>query len=458
MKTLNGSSYHSTSLQASLLAVAIMAAIALPALEVRASTLNGCESRPGAMRQKGENWPSIGTAVYEALRQPQRGCLAPQGQAWVIAPNGRFLPVRALLPEGTSSTVHYEVRMQGTSQAALPDTTIAPLAVSGDYFLADGTGDGSDLPSVDDGSEGVAAGRNARVSATGALALGRDAVAEGTNSVVLGSGAYVNAAGGLGGDFDGAIAIGKEALVSGAGFGGVAVGMSSAAEGDYATAIGADAKARASKALAFGQAAQVGGESSVAFGADSVVQSATRAVALGAQSEADEDDTVSVGNASLKRRITNLADAEKETDATTLKQVRGLIAEVAAGDTPYVKTDGLNDGTDDAAVVAGTRSVAIGAGANAPAQGAVALGAGSIADVDGSVSFGSANNERRLMHVATAVDDTDAINKKQLEDALANVGGGAGSPYLAADGVAGEEAEVGAGSKSVALGDRKSVV
>lgn len=61
-------------------------------------------------------------------------------------------------------------------------------------------------------------------------------------------------------------------------------------------------------------------------------------------------------------------------------------------------------------------------------DGAVALGAGAEL-VPKAVSVGADGNERRVAHVADAVEDTDAVNKRQFDDfqdrALASVGGDA---------------------------------
>ncbi len=61
-------------------------------------------------------------------------------------------------------------------------------------------------------------------------------------------------------------------------------------------------------------------------------------------------------------------------------------------------------------------------------DGAVALGAGADL-VTNAVSVGAGGNERRVTRVADAVDDNDAVNKRQFDAfqdrALASVGGDA---------------------------------
>lgn len=53
-------------------------------------------------------------------------------------------------------------------------------------------------------------------------------------------------------------------------------------------------------------------------------------------------------------------------------------------------------------------------------DGGVALGADAEV-VNGAVSVGSNGNERRILHVADAVDDTDAVNYRQFQSVLDDV-------------------------------------
>lgn len=69
----------------------------------------------------------------------------------------------------------------------------------------------------------------------------------------------------------------------------------------------------------------------------------------------------------------------------------------------------------------GKDSTAVGADSKATGNSSVAIGAGSVADRDNSVSFGSAGNERQLTNVADGTAPTDAVNKRQLDGAIAGV-------------------------------------
>jgi autotransporter adhesin len=70
---------------------------------------------------------------------------------------------------------------------------------------------------------------------------------------------------------------------------------------------------------------------------------------------------------------------------------------------------------------AGANSTAIGGAAKANADNSVALGHGSVADQANTVSVGSAGNERRVTNVAAGINATDAVNKGQLDAAIAGI-------------------------------------
>ncbi|AWH34271.1 ESPR-type extended signal peptide-containing protein [Stenotrophomonas sp. SAU14A_NAIMI4_8] len=117
----------------------------------------------------------------------------------------------------------------------------------------------------------------------GTTVLGNDARAYSENSIAVGSGSRtVNSSGG-----NSRIAIGGNAFAGTAGYTG-AVALGGAARAEYdGIALGYEAKAR-----------RIG------------------SVALGAHSDANENNSVSVGNSSLKRRIINVADARLSTNST----------------------------------------------------------------------------------------------------------------------------------------------
>ena len=77
-------------------------------------------------------------------------------------------------------------------------------------------------------------------------------------------------------------------------------------------------------------------------------------------------------------------------------------------------------GTNAAATA--DNATAIGANSQATAENSVALGANSVAYEANTVSIGSVGNERRLTNVADGVNDTDAVNMRQLNAVSNKVG------------------------------------
>ena len=76
----------------------------------------------------------------------------------------------------------------------------------------------------------------------------------------------------------------------------------------------------------------------------------------------------------------------------------------------------------------GNSAIALGNGTKAKNIGSVALGMGSIADNDYEVSVGSGNSShsgtyqyRKIVNVADAVNDHDAVTKGQLDTAIAGI-------------------------------------
>ncbi|MEN5041842.1 ESPR-type extended signal peptide-containing protein [Stenotrophomonas sp. TWI1149] len=153
-------------------------------------------------------------------------------------------------------------------------------------------------------------------------------------------------------------------------------------------------------------------------------------VALGINSVADQANTVSVGSASGKRRITNLASAQEESDAATYGQVTALVGNASSSaqralkdvntrlsalseqtgrvglDSPFLKID-APEGSEAAVVDLNNSAVAIGAstsaiGSIATAIGgasyakgsqAAAIGGGAYAEGQGALAMGSARAE-----------------------------------------------------------------
>ncbi len=222
-------------------------------------------------------------------------------------------------------------------------------------------------------------GASSIASGIGATALGHDARAYASNSIAVGSGARtVESSAGVS-----RIAIGGNAFAGTAGYSGaIALGGSSRAEFD-SVSIGYNAKA-----------------------------SKTGAVALGVHSIADEANTVSVGNLSTKRRVTNVGDARlsaSSTDAVTGKQLHATNSNVSAARSV---ADSAKTNADSALAKANVLSGLL---KEKSPSGNILIGAsnsGSVLDVRNSASA-----NRKITGVADATlstSSTDAVSGKQL--------------------------------------------
>ncbi|TFZ43656.1 hemagluttinin domain-containing protein [Stenotrophomonas maltophilia] len=129
---------------------------------------------------------------------------------------------------------------------------------------------------------------------------------------------------------------------------GVALGDSAKAGAEGGTALGAFAGALGKNSVAVGRGAGVSGEASggfamgvgaqvyavngIAIGAGTVVEeSAPGSLALGAGSFADEGGTASFGNATVQRRLTNIASGTADHNATTVSQLKDSLATLGGG-------------------------------------------------------------------------------------------------------------------------------
>ncbi|MDO3585210.1 YadA family autotransporter adhesin [Ralstonia pseudosolanacearum] len=165
-----------------------------------------------------------------------------------------------------------------------------------------------------------------------------------------------------------------------------------------------DAQAMGLESIAFGGAAVAAGMNSMAMGGNARAM-AGNVVALGAGSVADRANTVSVGSAGKERQITNVAAGTADTDAVNVAQLKAAGIINGSGRTNATVTYGTNaDGSADYG------NVTLGGG-NAPAGTAI-------------------------HNVAAGTAETDAVNVRQMNAAIASVQkvSNTNDPMFAADG------------------------
>jgi len=125
------------------------------------------------------------------------------------------------------------------------------------------------------------------------------------------------------------VAVGNGAQASMGSEGGTAVGSYTSALGKNSVALGRGAyvSSFAENGYALGAGSSVDQRNGVALGSYALVtEGAMESVALGAFSFAGESRVVSFGNASLKRRLTNVANGRNTNDAATIGQLRGALS------------------------------------------------------------------------------------------------------------------------------------
>lgn len=259
----------------------------------------------------------------------------------------------------------------------------------------------------------IAAGYKASAEATGAVALGSGSLAQEANVVSVGSDTLkrkvVNVARGVS-DFDavnmgqlnetnqridfaeigsgassvriGTVAVGDNSKASA--IRATAVGMNANAYGDNTVVVGQGATASSAQGIAIGSAASVGGHASVAIGYFTKLgDGATNSVALGARSETDEQNVVSVGAPTRLRKIVNMAAGVADMDAVNMGQLNATNTRVHATETSVSNVSQGRDGI----VRVGGDVIFVAPGAS----GIDALAIGSAASVEGARSMAIGN-------------------------------------------------------------------
>ncbi len=166
----------------------------------------------------------------------------------------------------------------------------------------------------------------------------------------------------------------------------VASGSRAVASGDGSVAMGDNSQATRNGAIAIGQNAAATGVNSIAIGAGAL---ATGSVAVGVNAQA--------GNGGA-----------------------------AFGDNAVALTPQQGTALGNAANVTANRGVALGASAQATRAGmngaTEKYSNVSVTSTEGAVSVGSAGNERQITNVAGGTAETDAVNVRQLDAAIAQSG------------------------------------
>ncbi len=148
-------------------------------------------------------------------------------------------------------------------------------------------------------------------------------------------------------------------------------------------------------------------------------ESSTGAKATGAGATALGDGAIADGNNNTVIGSGASATGESNTVVGKGNKVEGNRSG-AFGDPNVIQAnDSYAVGNDN--TITGDRTFVVGNNVNTSAKNAVVLGNDSASDRDNTVSVGASGQERQIIHVAAGVQDTDAVNLKQMKDADAKV-------------------------------------
>ncbi|MGY6531434.1 YadA-like family protein [Glycocaulis sp.] len=192
--------------------------------------------------------------------------------------------------------------------------------------------------------------------------------------------------------------------------------------GRYSAAVGSGVRAEGEASSAFGVGTTAGGDFASAFGFLNLA-AGDNSAALGYENTTNANFSSAIG-------YTNTASGE-ESHALGGFNVASRFQSSAVGYSNIAF--GLQSSAFGAFNLAsGDYSSAFGYGSIASAEGATAIGFEAVADRAYTVAIGSTGNERNLIHVADGTEDTDAVNLRQLNAAMAGAGGSADLAPLAA--------------------------
>ena len=215
----------------------------------------------------------------------------------------------------------------------------------------------------------------------------------------------------------------------------VALGKEIEANGVSSIALGHSVKANGTNSIAIGEMAASVGEGSVAIGSDSYAsgsvvsfghQIGDNATTLGISQHPDVDANGKYKN-TLTRRLVNVTDGINNSDAATKGQV---ISRATFSDNilTLARNNGKDNVTVDLSELVTDDSLFVKYTDNT--KSAVDIGSASISTTGrgnfGSISVGGNTyiddkgidaNSKVISNVAAAVKDSDAVNKKQMEDA-----------------------------------------
>ena len=304
------------------------------------------------------------------------------------------------------------------SGATASETNATALGKGATASKGDATAVGSGAQATE--ANAVAVGKGAEASKGNAIAIGKEAEATEASATAIGDGANAEKAN--------AVAIGKGAISGGTS--GIAMGNDAQAQAADTIAVGSSSRASNDNASAFGNAATAAGSGSTAIGYQANTTGAN-STAIGAAAQSTKASATALGNGAKAFGTSAIAIGE----GATVGIAEGR---TTAGTTPAVDAPNSIAIGKNAKVLAGSGSIALGAGTEITASdvgtssGAAqktypymltnTIGTDAVSDKEnGIVAIGTKRSSsdtgfaRRLTGVAGGVGDYDAVNLKQAK-------------------------------------------
>ena len=201
----------------------------------------------------------------------------------------------------------------------------------------------------------------------------------------------------------------------------------SSAKAASTSASAADSSAKAASTSASAADSSAKAASTSASAADSSATAADKSASSAASSATAANSAASAAQ-SIAQRIEDSGLISKDgKTASAADNTSNRDSAKAKGKDATAAGYGSNARGENATAIGnnatafGRNSTALGQNAMATAESSVAIGQGSVANERNTVSVGSVGNERRITNVADPVNNTDAVNKRYVDNAVGSV-------------------------------------